>query len=194
MRGMSRQWGAALRMLLCCMVLLGVVYPLVITAVAQTVVPGRANGSPVVHEGRVAGSALLGQDSPGAEWFQPRPSHPGRSGEGSGGSNLSPLSPEQRGAVQRRADELRRENPDAPGGIPADALTASASGLDPQISPEYARWQVPRVAAARGLPVAAVQGLVDAHVEGRSLGFLGQPRVNVLELNIAVAQAHRHAG
>ncbi|GAB79208.1 K+-transporting ATPase ATPase C chain [Austwickia chelonae] len=194
MRGMSRQWGAALRMLLCCTVLLGVAYPLAITAVARTVVPDRADGQQVVHQGRVVGSALLGQDSPGADWFQPRPSHPGRSGENSGGSNLSPVSDEHRAIVRQRAQELRRDNPDAPEEIPADALTASASGLDPQISPEYARWQAPRVAAARGLPVGVVRDLVEQHVRGRSLGFLGQPRVNVLELNVAVAQVPRHVG
>ncbi|MBM6402380.1 potassium-transporting ATPase subunit KdpC [Phycicoccus sonneratiae] len=182
----TRQLGAALKALLVLTVLCGVLYPAAILAVGL-VVPDRANGQPVVVGGREVGSALLGQPPSGPEWFQGRPSASDSSGDVSGGSNYGPSNPDLAADVAEREKALRAANPDAPQQIPADALTTSASGLDPDVSPEYARWQVARVAAARGLEQTRVLRLVDQHVREAPLGFLGQDRVNVLELNVALA-------
>jgi K+-transporting ATPase ATPase C chain len=181
-----RQLGAALKALLVLTVLLGVLYPLAILGVAQ-LLPGRAGGSLVEVDGRVVGSSLLGQAVQGPGWFHGRPSASDSAGDTSGGSNLGPSSAALAGLAAQRAAALRAANPGAPATIPPDALTASASGLDPDISPAYAAYQVPRVAAARGMSVARVQALVDAHTEHAVLGFLGQDRVNVTELNVALA-------
>lgn len=182
-----RQIFAALRLLVLMTVLLGFAYPAVITLAAQ-VAPWQASGSPVQLEGRVAGSALLGQATDGPEWFQPRPSASDHSGETSGGSNLSPVSADQQQARDERAQELQPANPDAVGPIPEDALTASASGLDPHISIAYARWQVPRVASARDLDPARLEALLQANTDRALLGFIGQDGVNVTRLNAALAQ------
>lgn len=185
-RGFSRQLGAAVRALLVATVVLGLVWPLAVTGVAQVVARPSATGSLVERDGQVVGSSLIGQKFEGDRWFATRPSASDDAGDTSGGRNLSPVGDTQRTAVRERADALRRANPDAPADIPADALTASGSGLDPDISPAYADWQVPRVATARGLAPDAVRRLVADHTTGRTLGFLGQPRVNVLELNLAL--------
>ena len=180
-----RQLFAALKALLALTVLLGVLFPATILA-AGLVVPGQANGSLIEVDGKTVGSSLLGQAAEGPQWFQARPSASDHSGETSGGSNLGPSSSDLATTVKEREAALRQANPDAPATIPADALTASGSGLDPHISPEYAAYQVPRVAAARGMSVDQVQRLVAAHTEHAALGFIGQDRVNVTELNVAL--------
>lgn len=194
-----RQTGAAFRLLLAFTVLLGVVYPLAITGVAQVVSPGNANGSRVEVGGKTVGSDLVAQPfasgaSPAAGWFQPRPSAAGEDGYdtlSSGASNLGPNNPELADAVRERRAAYAAANRVAPGSVPADAVTASASGLDPDISPENARLQAARVARERGLPVAKVERLVREHTKGRTLGVLGDERVNVLRLNLAVERLSR---
>jgi K+-transporting ATPase ATPase C chain len=181
-----RQSLAALRLLLVMTVLVGVGYPAVVSLAAQAF-PAQAAGSLVTRDGRVAGSALLGQAFDGPQWFQGRPSASGYSGRTSGGSNLSPASAAQHDAVAQRESELRAANPDASGPVPHDALTASASGLDPDISPAFALWQVPRVAKARGVDPAVLRDLIAAHTDRAPLGYLGQDGVNVTTLNLALA-------
>ena len=180
---MIRQLLAALRILLVLTVLLGVTYPLAVTAAAGLTMPGRAGGSLVQSGGEVVGSSLIGQEFSGPEWFHGRvdPFNPAASGA----SNLGPSN--QQLALATRVAVLEAQRIEAwTGLIPADAVTGSGSGLDPHISPEYARLQAPRVAAARGLDGNAVLVLVDRLTEGRTLGFLGEPRVNVLLLNLAL--------
>jgi K+-transporting ATPase ATPase C chain len=187
MHTFSRQLSAALRMLLVLTVVCGVAYPLVVLGVGQAVAHDRANGSLLERDGTVVASSSLGQKVTDPQWFQGRRSVSDYAGSTSGGSNLGPNDPKQAQAVDDARKALIAANPDADGPPPDDALTASASGLDPDISVAYATWQVPRVAAARGLTAAQVQALVDAHAKGRLLGFLGQPRVNVTELNLALS-------
>ncbi|GAA4114355.1 potassium-transporting ATPase subunit KdpC [Knoellia locipacati] len=182
---MTRQLVAATKALLVLTLVCGVGYPGAVLLVAQ-LVPGRAAGQPVLVDGREVGSHLLGQPAGGPGWFQGRPSASDASGELSGGSNLGPSNPDLAAVVADRAASLRAANPDAAAAIPPDALTASASGLDPDISPAYALWQVPRIAKVRGLDESAVRRIVAAHVEDAPLGMLGQPRVNVLALNVAL--------
>jgi potassium-transporting ATPase KdpC subunit len=188
----GRQLLAAVRALLVATVVLGLAYPLLVTGVAQLVVPGRADGSLVEVDGRVVGSALVGQSStdpdgdPLPQYFQSRPSASGYDGRASGGSNLGPNSPELAALVEeRRAAVAAFEGVD-PADVPPDAVTASASGLDPHISPAYAALQVDRVARERGIPADAVRRLVAAATSGRDLGFLGAPHVDVLALNTAL--------
>ena len=187
-RDLSRQLVAAARLLLVLTVLLGVLYPAAVWAVGRAV-PDRADGSLVEADGTAVGSRLLGQAFEGDEWFQGRPSAGGYDGLASAPSNLGPSNQDLLEAiVERRAAVAEREGID-PAEVPADALTASASGLDPHISPEYAALQVPRVARERGLPEDEVRDLVQDATSGRDLGFLGEPTVNVLELNAALEQA-----
>jgi K+-transporting ATPase ATPase C chain len=177
--------------------LLGLAYPLVVTGVSQVLFPGQADGSQVVRNGRVVGSALLGQDfAKDRSLFQSRPSPTGYNPAGTAFSNLGPNSKDLRAAITRNADAyLRRERPYNPGlsraAIPADAVQASASGVDPHISVANARIQAGRVAARTRLPKARVLALVDANTDGRGLGFLGEPGVNVLRLNLAIQGARR---
>lgn len=194
-----RQTWAGLRVLLVLTVLLGVGYPLAVTAVAQVAFPWQANGSLVAADGShvtspaggdepAVGSLLVGQGFEGEEWFHPRPSAAGDGWDtlASGGSNLGPLNPDLLAAVEdRRAQVAALEGVD-PAAVPADALTASASGLDPHISEAYALLQVDRVARVRGLEPAALRTLVEDSAQGRTLGVLGEPRVNVLRLNLAL--------
>lgn len=183
-----RQLMASLRMLLVLTVLLGLLYPAVVWGVGQIGSPDRANGSLVRREGVVVGSSLLGQDFKGPRWFHGRPSASSNAGGVSGGSNLAATARDQVDAVRARQAAWQGVGE---GSAPADALTASASGLDPHVSPATALAQVSRVAAANGLNESVVRQLVDSHTQGRSLGFLGEPRVNVLELNLALLDAAR---
>lgn len=194
-RAILRQLGAALRAVLVLTLVLGLAYPLAVTLLAQTLMPARADGSLLrAPDGTVVGSALIGQSFTGSdgrplpEWFQSRPSAAGDGHDAgaSGGSNLGPENPELVAAVHERREAVAAFEGVDPDRVPADALTASASGLDPHISPEYALLQVPRVAEARGLPEGELRALVGRSIEGRDLGFLGEERVNVLELNIAL--------
>ncbi|GAA1874660.1 K(+)-transporting ATPase subunit C [Lapillicoccus jejuensis] len=185
----TRQLGAGLRVLLALTVLTGVLYPLVVLGVGQGVAHDRANGSLLTRDGTVVASSSLGQAVPeadAAKWFQPRPSASDYAGDSSGGTNLGPSSLDLAKAVAEREAALKQAG--ATGTLPPDALTSSGSGLDPDISPAYAALQVQRVAQARGLSVSAVQQLVQEHTRGRILGFLGEPRVNTTELNLALSR------
>ncbi|CAN5310387.1 potassium-transporting ATPase subunit KdpC [soil metagenome] len=166
---------------------LGLAYPLAITGFAQGVFPTQANGSLVrSREGAVQGSSLIGQPFAEARYLHPRPSAAGDgyNAAGSSGSNLGPLNPDLAERVKTDADAIRADTGATV--VPADAVTASGSGLDPDISPAYARLQAPRIATARGLTKAQVQGLIDQNTKGALLGFIGQPRVNVLMTNRAL--------
>ncbi len=179
----------ALVLLLAFTVVCGVLYPALVTGIAQLAMPGKANGS-LVHDanGKVVGSALIGQPFDDDRFFWGRPSALGPfpyNAANSSGSNLGPTNPALRDAVAERLKHLRDKHPGA-GEVPIDLVTASSSGLDPHISPAAAYYQVARVAAARGLGVDALRALVEAHVEPRTLGFLGEPVVNVLALNLAL--------
>jgi K+-transporting ATPase ATPase C chain len=185
-----------LRILLLFTVVCGLLYPLAITGISQVAFSHQANGSLVKANGKVVGSSLLGQDftdakgNPLAQWFQPRPSAAGQNGydpTASGASNLGPNDPGLTKTIQQRKADVAKFNGVQVSAVPPDAVTASGSGLDPDISPAYAYLQADRVAKARGLDPAKVRALVTAHVQSRNLGFLGEPRVNVLELNIALS-------
>ncbi|MEV6736261.1 potassium-transporting ATPase subunit C [Streptomyces sp. NPDC051104] len=209
----ARLLGAGLRALLALTLVTGVIYPLVITGIAQGLFPGKANGSEIKADGRVVGSSLIGQSydlplqkgqqtpEPDLKWFQGRPAN----GLGtnsvntqyklilSGATNLAADNEVLVQQVKAAQAAVIRDNsvPDytvKPSGIPADAVTSSGSGLDPDISPQYAELQVHRVAERNGLSVAQVEKLVEDHTQGRTLGFMGEPRVNVLELNIALKE------
>lgn len=188
--GLFRQSWAGLRVLLLFTVVLGVAYPLAVTGVSQLAFGHQADGSQVTHDGEVVGSSLIGQPFDGEQWFHPRPSAAGDGYDtlASGGSNLGPESTELLATVEERRAAVAEENGVDPAAVPPDAVTASGSGLDPHISPDYAEIQVDRVAAARGLDPSEVQELVDDHTQGRVLGFLGGERVNVLELNLALEE------
>jgi K+-transporting ATPase ATPase C chain len=167
----------------------GVTYPLLVTGIAQVVFPSQANGSLIVKDGKVVGSALIGQpfDEPKYFWGRPSATSPfGYNAGSSSGSNLSPTNAALIAAVQGRVDALRAADPGNPAPVPVDLVTASASGLDPHISPAAAFYQVSRVARERKLSPEAVRQLVERHIEGRFLGFLGEPRVNVLALNLVL--------
>ena len=186
---MRRQLVPAALFLVAFTLLVGVAYPLAVTAIAQVGLAAEADGSLVRRGGLVVGSALVGQQFEGAEWFHPRPSAAGDGYDGaaSGASNLGPTNPELERLVAQRLRAYRVENGLAlDAAVPVDAVTASASGLDPHISPENARVQAPRVARARSLSLDRVLELVDDHTDARTLGFLGERRVNVLELNLAL--------
>jgi potassium-transporting ATPase KdpC subunit len=180
----------ALVLLVLLSALTGVAYPLVVTAIAQAAFPAQANGSLIVEGDRVRGSALIGQpfDDPRYFWSRPSATSPAYNGGASSGSNLGPSNPALSDAVKSRIDALRAADPGNSAPVPVDLVTASGSGLDPHVSPAAALYQVGRVAARRGLPAAAVQKLVEAHIEGRTFGVLGEPVVNVLELNLALDQ------
>jgi K+-transporting ATPase ATPase C chain len=183
-----RQLVPALVAFLAFTVLTGILYPLAVTGIAQVAFPNRADGSLLERDGEIVGSRLIGQAFEGERYFHPRPSAAGDGYDAmaSSASNLGPSNEDLLQAVDERRTAYDQAN-DAD--APVDALTASASGLDPHVSPANARLQAPRVARARGLPLDDVLALVEVHTEGRSLGFLGEPGVNVLELNLALDEA-----
>ena len=186
---MSKLVRQSLLMLVLLTVLTGVAYPLLVTGLAQALFPGRANGSLIVQDGKPVGSTLIGQQFTDPKYFWGRLSattpNPYNGGSSSG-SNLGPTNPALTAAAQQRIAALRAVDPGNAAPVPVDLVTASASGLDPEISPAAAQYQMARVARLRGLPVAQVAALVAAHTRGRQLGVLGEPRVNVLQLNLAL--------
>jgi len=187
---MAKTLGGAFLLLLIMTVLTGVLYPLAVTGLAQVIFPRQANGSVVYRDGAPAGSALIGQNFSSPRYFHGRPSAAGPDGydaAASAGSNLGPTNQKLLDSVAENAAKVREENGLAPAApLPADLITASASGLDPHITPASAYLQAPRVAKARQLPEDRVGALVESHIEGRQLGLLGEPRVNVLFLNMAL--------
>jgi K+-transporting ATPase ATPase C chain len=212
----ARLLGAGLRALLVLTVICGVIYPLAVTGVAQGLFADKANGSEIRSEGKVVGSELIGQTydlplkkgqetpAPDLKWFQPRPSNGLGSNRDagvntrydlilSGATNLSGDSKDLIADVRAAKAAVIKDNSTAdfevsPSEVPADAVTSSGSGLDPHISPQYAKLQAHRVAEKNGLDVREVEKLVDAHTDGRTLGFMGEPRVNVLQLNVALKE------
>jgi potassium-transporting ATPase KdpC subunit len=186
---MLAQVRAAIVSLIALTVITGVIYPLIVTGIAQAVFPFQANGSLIIKDGKAVGSALIGQpfDDPKYFWGRPSATSPfADNAASSSGSNLSPTNPDLIKAVQGRVDALRAADPGNTAPVPVDLVTASGSGLDPHISPAAAFYQVPRVARERKLDPQAVRQLVERNTQGRFLGVLGEPRVNVLTLNLAL--------
>jgi len=188
---MRHQIAPAFRLMLVLTVLTGLVYPGVVTALCQVLFHWQANGSMLKVEGKEIGSVLIGQNFTKPEYFHPRPSAAGNDGydaTASGGSNYGPTNQKLIDRVKSSVEQFRKENPDYKGPIPADLLTASASGLDPDISPTSAEAQAARVAKARNVSLEQVEQLIDQSTQAPDLGFLGEPRVNVLELNLKLDQ------
>ena len=186
---MLKELKPAFVMLLALTALTGILYPLLVTGIAQGLFPDAANGSLIEQNGKLAGSALIGQHFSDPKYFWGRPSATSPipyNAATSSGSNLGPLNPALEAAVQARIAALKAADPSQTESIPVDLVTASASGLDPHISPAAAAWQAPRIARLRGLPLDVVGGLVAQHTQGRQLGVLGEARVNVLQLNQAM--------
>jgi K+-transporting ATPase ATPase C chain len=183
----------SLRTTVVTLVLTGILYPYAITGVAQILFPFRANGSLLTDgQGNVIGSELIAQQFENPAYFQPRPSAAGQNGYdgvSSSGSNLGPTSKKLRDRVDKNLKRLREQNPEPPGAIPIELVTASASGLDPDLPPDGARWQVPRIARARHVAPQRIEEILDANVQKREFGFVGEPRVNVLLLNLALDRA-----
>jgi potassium-transporting ATPase KdpC subunit len=182
----------AVRVTLVLTVLTGALYPALVTGLAKAIFPHQANGSLIEANGKVIGSELIGQKFTKPEYFQGRPSAAGDGydASNSGGTNLGPTSQKLADRIKTDAEKFRKDNPDFSGPIPSDLLTTSASGFDPDLSPASALAQAPRVAKARGVSRDTVEGLVTNHIEGRQLGFLGEPRVNVLKLNMDLDHLH----
>ena len=182
----TRNLLVALLMTIVTTLLFGIVYPLAMTAIAQAIFPANANGQLIVRDGRVIGSRIIGQMFSSPSYFHGRPSAAGMGYDAanSGGTNLGPTSKKLADTVKAAVEAAKKENPSEP--VPIDLVTSSASGVDPHVSPRAALFQVPRVARERGRAEEDVRALVESHIEGRQLGFLGEPRVNVLELNLAL--------
>ncbi len=188
-----RQLWTGLRAVVVLTILLGIAYPVAIWLVGFAL-PSQANGSLIESDGRVVGSSLIGQTFEGAEWFQPRPSAGDYDALASAGSNAGPNDPDLAAEIAQRRAEVAKADGVPESAVPPDAVTAGGSGLEPYISPEYAELQVARVARERKLPAAEVERLVGEHTEGRILGFLGEPRVNVVTLNQALVTGSSRAG
>ena len=187
----------ALRITIVTLVLTGFLYPFVVTGLAQVLFPWRANGSLLENEKeQVVGSELIAQSFTSPAYFQPRPSAAGAQGydaTSSGSSNLGPTSKKLQDRVAEQLNELKDKNPDMPGSVPVELVTTSGSGLDPHISPQAALWQVPRIAYARKTESERIRAIVQANIEGRQLGFIGEPRINVLLLNLALDREFGHS-
>jgi potassium-transporting ATPase KdpC subunit len=186
----KRNLVAAILMTIVTTVILGIIYPLAMTAVAQVTFTDKANGQLIELNGRVVGSRIIGQGFTKPGYFHSRPSAAGMGYDAanSAGSNLGPTNKKLIDAVKANVDAARNENPNV--SVPVDLVTASASGIDPHLTPASADFQVPRVARERGISKAELRHIVSAHTEGRQFGFFGEPRVNVLELNLALDAAH----
>jgi potassium-transporting ATPase KdpC subunit len=186
----ARNLTAAILMTIVTTVILGIIYPLAMTGLAQVIFPDKANGQLIERNGTVVGSRIIGQGFSSAGYFHSRPSAAGTGYDAanSGGSNLGPTNKKLIDAVKANVEAAHKENPNA--AVPVDLVTASASGFDPHITPASAAFQVPRVARERGMSEDDVRRLVAAHTEGRQLGFFGEPRVNVVELNLALDAEH----
>jgi K+-transporting ATPase ATPase C chain len=192
---MTSLFRPALVLFLVLTLITGVAYPLVVTGIAQVAFPGQAAGSLLIKDGKPVGSSLIGQNFSDPKHFWSRPSATAPqpyNGMASGGSNLGPLNPALTDGIKSRIDALHAADPTNKAPIPVDLVTASASGLDPDISLAAAFYQAPRVARERGVPLEAVRTLIAAHAHGRWLGILGEPRVNVLELNLALDSPTAH--
>jgi len=185
---MIRHLGTSLRVTIVSIVLLGLVYPLMMTALAQVLFPRQANGSLVTVNGNVVGSSIIGQLWTKPQYFHGRPSAAGKGYDptSTGGTNFGPTSKKLIDSTRAAIAALEKENPNANGPPPIDLVTSSGSGIDPDITPAAAYWQAPRVAQARHLSLDAVNALIAQHVTGRTFGILGEPRVNVLELNLGL--------
>jgi K+-transporting ATPase ATPase C chain len=184
-------WGTAIRFTIVTAILLGIIYPLVITGFAHILFPRQASGSLILKNGQVIGSELIAQSFTSGKYFHPRPSAAGNGYDAtsSGGSNLAQSNAKLAARIQGDIDKLAAQNPGKP--VPIDLVTTSASGLDPDITPDDADYQASRVAKARGLGEDALRALIAQHTTGRDLGFIGERRVNVLELNLALDQVSK---
>ena len=187
---LTRNFIVAILMTIVTTVILGVIYPLGITAISLVAFPDKANGQLIARDGKVIGSRIIGQGFSSPGYFRSRPSAAGTGWDAanSSGSNLGPTNKKLIDAVTANVQAARKENPNAP--VPIDLVTTSASGFDPHITPANAEFQLPRVARERGMSEADLRRIVDAHTEGRQLGFLGEARVNVLELNLELDRDH----
>jgi potassium-transporting ATPase KdpC subunit len=188
---MKKNLITAILMTIATTILLGIIYPLVVTGLAKVIFPRQANGQLIERNGKIVGSRIIGQPFTGAAYFHSRPSAAGNNGydaANSGGSNLGPTNQKLIDRVKQDVATLQAENPGQP--VPIDLVTTSASGIDPDITPAAAEFQAPRVARERGLNADEVRRLIAKHTESRQLGFLGEPRVNVLELNLDLDSAH----
>lgn len=185
---MIKHFGVALRMTIVSIVILGLIYPLTMTGVAEALFPKQANGSLVTVNGKVVGSWIVGQLWTKPQYFQGRPSAAGKGYDptSTGGTNFGATSKKLKDATAATIATLEKQNPNATGAPPMDLVTSSASGIDPDISPEAAYWEAPRIAKARNARVGTIDALIAQHVQGRTFGFLGEPHVNVLELNLAL--------